>query len=63
MHDEARLNQELADAEVELAGGDLPTLAAAVRAARLRLFGDLLPLPVGDAALPDEPSQLVLAVM
>lgn len=63
MHDDARLNQELADAEVELAGADMPTLAAAVKAARLRLFGPLVPLAIGDAALADEPTQLVLSVM
>jgi len=62
MHDDARLNQELADAEVELAGADMPTLAAAVKTARARLFGPLLPLALGDAALTDEPSQLMLAV-
>ncbi len=61
--EDARLNQELADAEVELNGSGLPTLAAAVRIARHRLFGELLPLPVGEAALSDEPTQLVLAVM
>lgn len=56
MPDDARLNQELADAEVELAGADMPALAAAVKAARARLFGPLLPLALGDARLSDEPT-------
>ncbi len=58
MDDDRVMNQELADAEVELAGADLPKLAAAVSRARHRLFGDL----IAASTLSEEPSQLVLAV-
>ncbi len=58
MSNEQQLNQELADAEVELAGAEMPALAEAVATARERLFGRSAPREM----IPDETAGVVLTV-